>query len=159
MSRRQAGHIRRFASYIPGTAGWGSGTCPLSTGGASFQNCYQDPPGVSSLTEVGSIRESCYPASRAEVQSPRQDGNSLCVNPLPVPLPLGAPGSARIACQSYMKTAPEAYHVCAEKGASLCKAPSWVLLLQSTVSPPTLESSLSHTRACLAFLSRYPLQG
>ena len=38
-------------------------------------------PGVSSLTEVGSIRESCYPASRAEVQSPRQDGNSLCVNP------------------------------------------------------------------------------
>ena len=66
---------------------------------------------------------------------------------------------ARIALPSCMKTAPEAYHVCAEKGASLCKAPSWVLLLQSTVSPPTLESSLSHTRACLAFLFRYPLQG
>ena len=50
---------------------------------------------------------------------------------------------ARIALPSCMKTAPEAYHVCAEKGVSLCKAPSWVLLLQSTVSPPTLESSFS----------------
>ena len=81
LSRRQAGHIRRFASYIQQDGVRASGTCPLSTGGASFQNCYQDPPGVSSLTEVGSIRESCYPASRAEVQSPRQDGNPLCVNP------------------------------------------------------------------------------
>ena len=52
---------------------------------------------------------------------------------------------ARIALLSCMKTAPEAYHLCAERGASLCKAPSWILLLQSSVSLPTLESA-PHTR-------------
>ena len=64
---------------------------------------------------------------------------------------------ARIALPSCMKTAAEAYHLCAERGASLCKAPSWVLVLQSTVSPPTLESA-PLTRDGLAFLFRYALR-
>ena len=55
----------------------------------------------------------------------------------------GTTGCPRL--RSCMKTAPEAYHLCAEKGASLCKAPSWILLLQSSVSLPTLESA-PHTR-------------
>jgi ribosomal protein S14 len=35
----------------------------------------------------------------------------------------------------------QAYHLCAERGASICNVPSWILVLQSTVSPPTLESA------------------
>ena len=73
---------------------------------------------------------------------------------------LSFPTTSRLrffAVRSSMKTAPEAYHLCAERGASLCKAPSWVLVLQSTVSPPTLESA-PLTRDCLAFLFRYALR-
>ena len=64
---------------------------------------------------------------------------------------------ALIALPRSMKTAAEAYHLCAERGAALCKAPSWILVLQSSVSPPTLESA-PLTRDCLAFLFRYPLR-
>jgi hypothetical protein len=97
---------------------------------------------------------------------------TLMASSIPISLPINSGRRAPVLehsryasslCESFfalrsgMKTAPEAYHLCAERGASLCKAPSWVLVLQSTVSPPTLESA-PLTRDCLAFLFRYALR-
>ena len=108
-----------------------------------------------------SPREGCRP----EIQSlgfslysdwsPRTSATSHCSASFPSCFRLQP--RARIALPSCMKTAAEAYHLCAERGASLCKAPSWILVLQSTVSPPTLESA-PLTRACHAFLFRYSLR-
>ena len=94
---------------------------------------------------------------RCQVQALNSESRNWGIRaPLQHVLPATKPRD-RIALPSCMKTAPEAYHLCAERGASLCKAPSWILLLQSSVSPPTLESA-PPTRACLALLFRNPLR-